>query len=787
MTEKFIAVEIGSWHGRSARAMADHLPEGGMLYCCDTWNGSSGEPQNHASAQARAGDDAFIQFTQNNADHILAGRIIPIRMSSVNAAAFFAAQGVQFDMVFIDADHSRAGITADIEAWQPLVKEGGLLCGHDYNNYQPDWVEVVQVVDEKFPEVRVAGHTSIWFTTVKHKPAIYDTFLFFNELDVLDIRFAELYETVDRFVIVEGTLTHAGQPKLLYFDQNKERYAKYLHKITHIVVNDYPALPEPGNDLQAKAANAWTRERWQRDAIMRGLGGCKANDVIILGDADEIARAETVRAYDPAQGLCRLKQRLFYYKLNCENKDGWDWLKIAPFSIVKELTPCGVRYPPAGELPLIENGGWHLSFLSSDAEGIAQKIASFAHVEFATPELMDTARIKQLVSEGKDVFGRDLQYEFIDVDADYPQYVRSHIEELTEKGLISHPSNNEAQLTLTVEISTKDRYETTLPMCIASVLTQTHKPDRLVIYDDGEQKDLRQFAPFDGLLRMATDLKIEWEVFATPRQGQVTNHQHALDNAKTDWILRVDDDCVMEPNVIEELLKCVTPTVGAIAPLIHHPGNVRELPESVDGSLRDVSEGCNIQWYAWNGSVRETEHLYSSFLYRVEAARSAGGYPTGLSRVGHREETLFTHAIVKAGWRVRVTPYAKMWHLREATGGIRSVGKQEMWEHDEQVFQRQLTEWGIKLAPRKVIVLDCGLGDHFAFKSVLPQIRAKHPDLTLAVCHEEVFVDTGIPMISIADAKLRLGDDLSEYSPYKWMWDRDWKYPLAKAFLEMNT
>jgi predicted O-methyltransferase YrrM len=52
------------------------------------------------------------------------------------------------DFVFIDADHSYEGCKADIEAWFPKVKPGGLLSGHDYDN--PDFPEfgVKRAVDE---------------------------------------------------------------------------------------------------------------------------------------------------------------------------------------------------------------------------------------------------------------------------------------------------------------------------------------------------------------------------------------------------------------------------------------------------------------------------------------------------------------------------------------------------------------------------------------------------------------------------------------------------------------
>jgi hypothetical protein len=37
------------------------------------------------------------------------------------------------DFVFIDADHSTEGVRADINAWRPKIRAGGVLFGHDYN------------------------------------------------------------------------------------------------------------------------------------------------------------------------------------------------------------------------------------------------------------------------------------------------------------------------------------------------------------------------------------------------------------------------------------------------------------------------------------------------------------------------------------------------------------------------------------------------------------------------------------------------------------------------------
>ena len=50
---------------------------------------------------------------------------------------------------------------------------------------------------------------------------IYDCFNFFNELDLLEIRLNTLKDSVDYFVIVESNVTHSGQFKPLYYEENK--------------------------------------------------------------------------------------------------------------------------------------------------------------------------------------------------------------------------------------------------------------------------------------------------------------------------------------------------------------------------------------------------------------------------------------------------------------------------------------------------------------------------------------------------------------------------------------
>ena len=143
-------------------------------------------------------------------------------------------------------------------------------------------------------------------------PKVYDCFTFFNELDLLELRLTELSDIVDRFVLVESTLTHMGQPKPLYYAENKERFAAFRDRIIHIVVDDMPDA--------AAEKDPWVREIGQRDAIARGLTEARPRDRIIVSDLDEIPKPAALRA---ALDMPWLEQRLvgfwcvsYYLRLN---------------------------------------------------------------------------------------------------------------------------------------------------------------------------------------------------------------------------------------------------------------------------------------------------------------------------------------------------------------------------------------------------------------------------------------------------------------------------------------
>jgi predicted O-methyltransferase YrrM len=116
-----IFVEVGSYLGRSTQALARvaSMVPGGMVYIVDNW---SKDKDNRPLDYQRA-------FIENMVHLGLRSQIAIMFMDSLQAAAIF--QDGTADLVFIDASHRYLDVKADIAAWLPKVRKGGLFAGHD--------------------------------------------------------------------------------------------------------------------------------------------------------------------------------------------------------------------------------------------------------------------------------------------------------------------------------------------------------------------------------------------------------------------------------------------------------------------------------------------------------------------------------------------------------------------------------------------------------------------------------------------------------------------------------
>ena len=70
----------------------------------------------------------------------------------------------------------------------------------------------------------------------------------------------------------------------------------------------------------------------------------------------------------------------------------------------------------------VQNGGWHFSFLMTP-ENIQKKIQSFAHSEFNTNNFTNLDKISTSIKKGIDIFDREIDYQKIDFDKTFPNYI----------------------------------------------------------------------------------------------------------------------------------------------------------------------------------------------------------------------------------------------------------------------------------------------------------------------------------------------------------------------------
>lgn len=339
---------------------------------------------------------------------------------------------------------------------------------------------------------------------------------------------------------------------------------------------------------------------------------------------------------------------------------------------------------------------------------------------------------------------------------------------------------------VTASISTRNRYFTTLPLCLTALANQTRVPDELIIFDDGDHKDLREEPVYQSIFAHLTKRKIDWRVEFGEGIGQVANHQKTIEIAKYDYIWRMDDDNVPESNVLETLINEIG-KAGAIGGLVLDPKGNLHPNKLASSKIEDIFFGLNEQWFPHEKpTIKSVDHLYSSFLYTRKAATH--GYEKNLSRVGHREETHFTYGMKRQGWKVLITPHCVTWHYHSPTGGIRDNTRAEMWEKDEELFLKKMKEWEVERNEFFPIVLDNGLGDHYAFKTILPDIIEKNKNKTilLANCYPKLFYEftNKVDLLSIAEASMSFGS-LDRFNLYKFMVDNKCDGHIIDAYKKM--
>jgi beta-1,4-mannosyl-glycoprotein beta-1,4-N-acetylglucosaminyltransferase len=262
---------------------------------------------------------------------------------------------------------------------------------------------------------------------------IFDGFMFYNELDVLEVRLHELCDVVDHFVLVEANQTFQGNPKPLYYELNKRRFERFHDKIIHIVCS-FPDVIS--NRLSLTSGPNWGRENYQRDAIVRGLTTARSDDLILISDVDEIvSKRKLLEAIENRRkhDITIFTMPLYKFQFNRKTPEVWKYgarmveysqfrsaqsLRSAYLSWSKRSARLGLGkwHARLRNLTLlgmgnrifeVKDAGWHFTSIG-DWSNWKNKINSYSHIELKNhPTVLDENAYCQALMTSGEIVGLD--------------------------------------------------------------------------------------------------------------------------------------------------------------------------------------------------------------------------------------------------------------------------------------------------------------------------------------------------------------------------------------------
>jgi glycosyltransferase involved in cell wall biosynthesis len=251
---------------------------------------------------------------------------------------------------------------------------------------------------------------------------------------------------------------------------------------------------------------------------------------------------------------------------------------------------------------------------------------------------------------------------------------------------------------ITVLLTTCDRYDSTLPLCLMSIINQTRLPDRIVLVDDSRNTTNNPFYSnkiIKHLLVLIKNKNISIDYFYGEKKGQVPALQLGLNKIDDGWVFKTDDDNVLDSNVLERFESEIKNDIGAISCLILDESSITRSDNDVwmSSKIEDVYSCFNVQMVGiQNDEPKFVEHIYSNYFFRRDLADN---YPIELQPYSLREDTIFTHSIFRKGFKLLILPDVKIYHLGgDSNSGNRQWGNR-YWEKNEMFFLQKLKDWSI--------------------------------------------------------------------------------------------
>ena len=119
----------------------------------------------------------------------------------------------------------------------------------------------------------------------------------------------------------------------------------------------------------------------------------------------------------------------YYYNLNNRMEDQWHFPKMISYKNYRGLGLSLEQIRQNMSFEVIKNAGWHLSYFM-DENLIKNKIINFAHQEYNNDNFTNINKIKERISNHKDLFDRPIEVINIDIkdNDNLPPYYDTYLQ-----------------------------------------------------------------------------------------------------------------------------------------------------------------------------------------------------------------------------------------------------------------------------------------------------------------------------------------------------------------------
>ena len=250
-------------------------------------------------------------------------------------------------------------------------------------------------------------------------PLLLDTFLFYNELDLLKARLEYLGPTVDYFVISEANIDFAGREKKFVLNPTVLETLPFSEKIIYhqemINLRSLPWLIKRLRYRKRKNRLLWKIQDAQRNSTLKALTQFQPNDIVIFSDLDEFPSSSALQEGRNLLTKPQAKESLiayscdqtfFYYNLqNAAPSDQFYGSIFCNLGTFRKLLPHKLRSIKDSLLHIL-NGGWHFSYFM-DEEKILNKIKAVSDVEnLSAYKNLSTSEIRNKIAAKQDLYDR---------------------------------------------------------------------------------------------------------------------------------------------------------------------------------------------------------------------------------------------------------------------------------------------------------------------------------------------------------------------------------------------